>query len=342
MQRRCIGMQKAALHLAAACALLPWGLHAQAPAPQGPVPGHGIGGPVGTGAGLAARGPMVDPAAPKKHVLVLAFTEGFHHGSTSDGAATIWQLGNESGLFDTEIRTDTKWVTKGNAGGGEARNLNWFDAIVAVNTTGIWPLNDQQKKDFLSAIHDDGKGFVAVHAALDSNRNGAWPEYTEMLGGEFVSHPWFTFAAPVIIEDPSFPAMRHLAGTRMVFYDEMYVPRAETWSRSKMNVLMRLDETKLPPPGIQEPYATLSGLGAMMSGANNPLAASVSQGIREDKDYALAWAKMYGKGRVFYTSLGHTKASFTNPDVRKMYLEGIKWALGLTEGSTASHPKVNP
>ncbi len=72
----------------------------------------------------APAGITVDPTTPKKHVLVLAFTNGFYHGSTTDGAATIWQLGRESGLFDVDIRTDTKWITKGNAGPGESRNIS--------------------------------------------------------------------------------------------------------------------------------------------------------------------------------------------------------------------------
>jgi uncharacterized protein len=337
MQRRFISAFSTFFIVALVCLLWAGLSIAQAPGPgqaQPKTPGARGQGP---GPGMPALG---DPAAPKKHVLILGFTEGFHHGSTSEGVATIYQLGKESDLFDCEIRTDTKWLTKKSLGFGEAHNLSYFDTIVAVNTTGTWSMTDDQKKDFISAIHEEGKGFVAVHAALDCNHNGVWPEFTEMLGGEFVAHPWFTFAAPVIVEDPSFPAMRHLAGARMVFYDEMYVPKEETWSRSKVNVLMRLDESKLPPPGIQEPYATLSGLGAMMKQPNNPLAAIGNRGIREDKDYALAWAKMYGKGRVFYSSLGHTKAAFANPDVRKMYLEGIKWTMGFSEGSTASHPKT--
>jgi hypothetical protein len=48
---------------------------------------------------------------------------------------------------------------------------------------------------------------------------------------------------------------------------------------------------------------------------------------------------MYGKGRVFYSTLGHTEESWQDPDVRKMYFEAIKWALQMTEGSTASHPR---
>jgi type 1 glutamine amidotransferase len=49
---------------------------------------------------------------------------------------------------------------------------------------------------------------------------------------------------------------------------------------------------------------------------------------------------MYGKGRVFYSTLGHTEESWQDPDIYNMYFEAVKWALGLTEGSTASHPRV--
>jgi hypothetical protein len=313
--------------------------------------------------------PNVDPNAPKKHLLVLGFTSGWHHGSTTDGEVMFWELGKETGLWDTEIRTDGKWVSKSPTGGGENRNLNWFDAVVAVNTTGDWPLNDQQKKDFISFIHDDGKGFVGVHAALDANHNGAWPEYTEMIGGEFANHPWIQFAAPVIIEDPTFPAMKHFAATHLTFYDEMYVSRSDAFSRDKVNVLMRLDESKLPAkPGAQEPFASMAAAAAQAAGdissaqvqaARDAAAANATanagrgrgrgpsnrppdNGIHADQDYAITWAKMYGNGRVFYSSLGHNKAAYENPDVRKMYLEATKWALKLEDGSTQSHPKRNP
>ena len=60
---------------------------------------------------------------------------------------------------------------------------------------------------------------------------------------------------------------------------------------------------------------------------------------RADHDFPVAWSKMYGKGRVFYSTLGHTEESWEDPDIRKMYFEAIKWTLGMTEGSTASHAK---
>ena len=60
---------------------------------------------------------------------------------------------------------------------------------------------------------------------------------------------------------------------------------------------------------------------------------------RADKDWAVTWIKSYGKGRVFYSTLGHTYEAWDDKGVATMYLEGIKWALGLTEANTASHGK---
>ena len=261
--------------------------------------------------------PTVDPsvASPPhakqihlKHILVISQTKGFEHDSVSDGMAAIFNLGRDSGLWDTTMRTDTELLTKKDLG-RNAKNLDYFDALVFLSTTGELDLDDSQKKDILSFIKDDAKGFVGVHAALDTNYK--WPEYGEMIGGWFDQHPWSTFNAPIINEDPSFPAVRHFPRAFLKF-DEIYQPKE--WSREKVNVLLSLDPTKL-------------------NYANNPLI------HRTDHDFAVAWDKMYGKGRVFYSTLGHTEDAWNDPDIRKMYFEAIKWVLGMTEGNTASHAR---
>ena len=233
----------------------------------------------------------------------------------------FWNLGKESGVFDTEIKTDMEWITKKQPS-SEAHSLPFFDAVVFVNCTGSWNLDAEQKAALLSYVHDDGKGLVAAHASLDANYD--WPEYAEMIGGWFQDHPWFSVDAPVIVEDRTFPAMQHFP-KYLTLFDEMYSPRQ--WSRDRVNVLMRLDESKMD-------YANKHLLpeSEMKQGG---------RGVRADKDQAIAWSKMYGKGRVFYSSLGHTKEAWDNPDIRKMYLEGVKWVIGRTEGSVTPHPKVN-
>jgi hypothetical protein len=111
-------------------------------------------------------------------------------------------------------------------------------------------------------------------------------------------------------EDPDFPAVRHFPKA-LTKYDEIYQPK--DWSQSNVNVLLSLDSSKL-------------------NYANNPRI------HRADHDFA--WSKMYGKGRVFYSTLGHTEEAWEDPDIRKMYFEAVKWTLGMTEGSTMSHPKL--
>lgn len=268
--------------------------------------------------GIRARGQAVGheglPAAPHakqihlKHVLVVAQTKGWEHDSIPATMAFVYNMGKQSGLWDTTLRTDTKLLTK-KALEANAKNLDYFDLIVFADTTGEMDLDDSQKKDMLSFIKEDGKGFVGIHAALDTNYN--WPEYGEMIGGWFDQHPWMTFNAPIITEDSDFPATRHFPKA-FVKFDEIYQPKA--WSRDKVNVLLSLDPGKLD-------YANNDRI------------------HRTDHDFAVAWSKMYGKGRVFYSTLGHTEESLEDPDVRTMYFEAIRWALGMTEGSTASHAR---
>jgi len=242
-----------------------------------------------------------------KHVLIVGQTKGFEHDSISAAMATVFNLGQESGLWDTTMRTDAELLTKKDLG-RNAKNLDYFDLIVFASTTGELDMDADQKRDMLAFIHDDGKGFVGIHAALDTNYN--WPEYGEMIGGWFDQHPWSTFNAPIINESPDFPAVRHFP-KEFVKYDEIY--QAKEWSRDKLNVLLSLDPNKL--------------------NYDNPRV------HRKDHDFAVAWAKTYGKGRVFYSTLGHTQESWNDPDIRKMYFEAIKWVLGMTEGSTATHPR---
>lgn len=272
---------------------------AQTPPPVQTAP---QGGRAGGRGGPQSAGPF------RKRILVIGAAKGWQHDSITDSMATVWKMGRDSGMWESYLRTDYELLTKGKVG-TNGKNLTQFDALVFANTTGEMDLTDDQKKDVLSYVHDDGKGFVGIHAALDCNYK--WPEYGDMIGGWFDQHPWGTFDAPIILEDPNFPATRHFPHA-FLKRDEIY--QAKDWSRDKVNVLLRLDETKL-------------------NYENNPRI------HRTDHDFAVAWSKMYGKGRVFYSTLGHTNESWNDPDIQKMYFEAIKWVLGLTEGSTAPHPK---
>jgi type 1 glutamine amidotransferase len=168
-------------------------------------------------------------------------------------------------------------------------------------------MDEQQKKDFLSFIHADGKGFIGVHSATITFTK--WPEYGEMIGGYFDEHPWGTFRAPIIVEDGNFPGMSRWPH-EFTITDEIY--QIKNFSREYCRVLMRLDATKLD---LKNPRVH-----------------------RTDRDFAVTWAKTYGKGRVYYSTLGHVSENWDNPTFQRMYVEAIKWALGLIDADVTPEP----
>src|SRR6267143_3400604 len=179
---------------------------------------------------LAAVAIAHGQAPARKRLLALGDTHtGYTHDSIGHALAVIDKLGRDSGVYDTYIRTDSQWITKKDvaAPSRNARNLNYFDAVfLFISGEGDW--TDQQKQDFVSFVKDDGKGVVAAHTG-----NAAfyqWPEFGDMIGGYFDNHPWNVVEATVIVEDPSFPAMKHLPPV-FTMRDEMYVLRDKPYSR---------------------------------------------------------------------------------------------------------------
>ncbi len=241
----------------------------------------------------------------KKHILVIGEEKGYRHESVSHAMSTIERLGRETGLWDTTLRTDTEALTKKKLE-YNAKNLDNFDAVLFF-TGGDLEMDDQQKADFLSFVHDDGKGFIGIHSAAITFVN--WPEYGEMLGGYYDEHPWGTFDAPIVVEDPTFPGMQQWPKA-FVLRDEIYQMR--NYSRDKVRVLMRLDAGKLDL-------------------ANKNV-------HRTDRDFAVTWAKTYGKGRVFYTTLGHVEDNWDKPEFQKMIIEAVKWATGTIDADVTPRP----
>ena len=52
-----------------------------------------------------------------------------------------------------------------------------------------------------------------------------------------------------------------------------------------------------------------------------------------------AWMRNYGKGRVFYSTFGHREDAWDRADVQKMWLEAIKWSMGLTQADATPRPR---
>jgi type 1 glutamine amidotransferase len=159
-------------------------------------------------------------------------------------------------------------------------------------TTGELPLRPEIRGAMFQSVRDGG-GFVGVHSASDTWY--AVPEYGELLGAYFDGHPWHQ-RVRVVVEDRTHPSTRDL-GEVLEINDEIYQFRA--WSRPAVHVLLRLDTRSV----------------------------DAGRGRRSDGDYALAWTKRYGRGRVFYTALGHEPAVWEDARFQAHLLGAIQWAL---------------
>ncbi len=158
----------------------------------------------------------------------------------------------------------------------------------------------------------DGHAFIGMHAAADTLHQT--PEYIKMLGGEFAGHGSWHPAVPVVNIDPQSPITAGW-GKAITIDEEFFLFR--NYDPKQVHVLLAMQE---------QPYT------------------------KEPGEYPVSWIKMYGKGRVFYTSLGH-RDDVLLPDatigdqeykirynqnnvpsaVQKHILGGTRWALGLVE-----------
>lgn len=254
------------------------------------------------------RGGRGGGATPRKRLLAWADTRNgqAQHASVSHALAVIEQLGYASGQWDTFIRTDSNIIadrplkTDGSPASG-GPNLGSVDAIFFMGHREV-PLDDAQRQELLAFVRG-GKGFVAAHTALTAF--DSWPEFLDLIGARYGGHP-VSGAGTIINERPDFPATRHFAPS-FAFSDEFYLPA--DYSRDQIDVLLRLDLD-----GVER------------------------EGLREDRDYPLAWIKNYGEGRVFFGSFAHASETWDNRDIQQMYFEAIRWALRLTDADPAPHP----
>jgi type 1 glutamine amidotransferase len=187
------------------------------------------------------------------------------------------------------------------------KTLAGFDAIMFANTTGDlkqFPLDEEGRAALMDFIRG-GKSFIGVHAATDTYKD--WPDYYEMIGGSFIDHPWHDEVV-IEVEDPIHPAGQPVPSPWTI-KDEIY--RFKNYSRDDKHVILRM---KSAP--IRGEHDATKG------------------------DFAIAWAKYHGKGRVFYTSLGHREDVWDDPTYQQHLLGGIRWALGKELGRLKIDPEL--
>ena len=253
---------------------------------------------------IAAATPDQPPAEPKKRRKVLIWGHAWTHTPNVFAAEALKILGEKTGAFLPVVSDDPRLLL--------ADRLPQFDALVMNNVHEPNPflpedfprrtgLGKEAAMKFDAAVKESileyvrtGRGIVGIHAATAAFQN--WPEYGQMMGGYYGGHILQDVA--VKLDEPGHPVNACFQEKPWVINDEIYIFR-EPYSRDKLRVILSLDLDRMQDPGK-----------------------------RPDKDYAISWVRPYGEGRVFYTTLGHCEAVYSNPLFLKHLLAGIQFALG--------------
>ena len=233
---------------------------------------------------------MTKTVEPKAGVLVFTKTNGFRHPSIEDGIALIQSIGQKHQL--NVIATD-------NPSYFHTDSLSKFDVIVFCNTSGNDLLNNSQQQameEFIQA----GNGFVGIHAATDTYRNGSWPWYNDLVGGIVQSGPNHTannYPGEMLVNDTEHPITAHLGST---------------WQKN-------------------EEYYYWEKNGGYLFEDNIDLLTVKSTGNESyDAERPITWYKNYDGGRSFYTALGHNRSDYQNDEAFKLLIEnGILWAASI-------------
>ncbi len=292
--------------------------------------------------GLLFGAPLQASDAPKK-LLVVSTTTGFRHTSIPTMEKMLRKLAHESGEFTVDFLEQPpgkparlkKEATPEQQAAFAVAEADWeqklksvleklspaslkdYDGVVFASTTGDLPIPD--KPGFLAWIKA-GHAFIGLHAASDTFHG--WPEYVDMLGGEFKQHGP-QVGVECLNQDPLHPATASLPKVWTISQEEIY--QFKNYDPAKVHELLVMDKH----PNDKTPG-----------------------------HFPVSWCKDYGAGKVFYTSLGH-REDIIDPDPnipdRKNSVEisqayqahvmgGIEWALGLKAeaGAGASNAPYSP
>jgi type 1 glutamine amidotransferase len=265
---------------------------------------------------------------PKRHRRVLIWNTPFMEKSPHKGYSipqaeyAMKLLGEKTDAFEPVVSDDVAMYLP--------ENLKQFDAIIMNNSDGPWirPTGEDMEKfkaysPDIDAVEQllrrsllewvsNGGGIVAYHYSVGGNTH--WPEFLEMLGAAYWGHPW-NEEVGVKLDEPDHALLAAFEGKDFRLAEEIFQFR-EPYSRDKLRVLLSLDtkKTNMTVPWIN----------------------------RKDNDFALAWIRQYGKGRVFYCAFGHRTEIWWNPTILRFYLDGIQFATNDLSADTTPSAQVGP
>ena len=278
-------------------------------------------------------------AAEPKRVLLVTHSGGFVHNSVVTAEKELTAIGPKHGFTVTTYRytgpseglekasaaykkSTGQAVEPSQTGRINKETLKNFDCVLFFTTGSgpktskkdIGPLSPEELTDLKDWVKAGG-AFCGTHCASDTLYE---TPYGELIGGYFKTHPPGLQAIKLHIDDPKHPAAVGFTEGQM-YTDEIYVFTDSPYSRDKVHVIMSVEKGQFDEvmAQIKEKNKNFNLEGTK----------------RKDGDYAISWVKDYGKGKVFYTSLGHDKKVWADEKFQTHLIAGMKWAMGELKGT---------
>jgi type 1 glutamine amidotransferase/sugar phosphate isomerase/epimerase len=242
----------------------------------------------------APRAPIVTPRRPRK-LLVTDIQMYSGHGTIPHGNLMLELMAKYTGAFETTFSNDLELL--------KYPKIKEFDAVFLNNVCGMVH-NDPEVREGIMRFVREGGGIGGNHAVTYANNN--WPEFSDMMGGWSGSH--HVEKQMIKIDDPGNPLMKPFGTESFEHTDEFYIfPTHSPYSREKSHVLMSID--------VEKSDRATAGRFCVLC-------------TRPDQDYGVAWVKPYGKGRTYFTPLGHTTIMYTDKRWTQHILAAIQYMLG--------------
>jgi type 1 glutamine amidotransferase/sugar phosphate isomerase/epimerase len=256
----------------------------------------------------------VAPSKPRQ-LLIFDLNVGYPgHPAIAYANLAFEQMGKKTGAFTTVLSRDPAVF--------KPESLKRFDAVFLNSTVGNL-FEDVELRRSLEEFVYSGGGLMGVHGTTAAflrwpKGEEDWPEFGAMLSGRGAAHRAANEHVVVKIDSPDHPLCRAFGGKSFDYCDEFFRVRG-LYSRSRQRVLFSIDTEKTD-----------------MTRDGKPVKPE-----RADNDYALAWVRSYGRGRVFYSTIGHSKSVFWDPMMLKFYLDATQFAVGDLPASTLPSAMVN-
>ncbi|MFH1918506.1 MAG: ThuA domain-containing protein, partial [Planctomycetota bacterium] len=260
---------------------------------------------------------FVEPSRPRK-LLIFDLNVGYGgHPSIHHANLAFTLMGEKTGAFQTVVSRDPSVF--------ERENLKEFDAVFFNNTVGnLFGEEDPSLRRSLIEFVCGGGGLMGVHgtSVAFTRWPGAhedWPEFGRLIGARGANHREPDEHVFIKLDDPTHPLTQPFDVGGFDYRDEFFRVH-EPYSRDRVRVLLSIDTAKTD----------------LNQGSNR------GRAIREDDDYALAWVRRYGRGRVFYSTIAHNPYVFWDPTMLRFYLAAAQFALGDLPAPTLPSGKLTP